>query len=104
MIYFHLHLTAIFSNAPNHLRARRVCMKEVRILSELFQALYTIPASFPSLAHELPDLRSPPLTLFGRGLGARGGGGLGLRAVITGLVLGLGPGGQPEQTQIIREA
>lgn len=62
--------------------------------------------SFLPLCHtqELPDLRSPPLTDLGRGLGARGGGGLGLRAVITGLVLGLGPGGHPEQTHIIRQA
>lgn len=64
----------------------------------------SLPSFLPRChTRELPDLRSPPLTDLGRGLGARGGGGLGLRAVITGLVLGLGPGGHPEQTHMIRQ-
>lgn len=50
----------------------------------------------PKISKLLPDPRSPPPpTDLGRGLGARGGGGLGLRAVMMGLVLGLGPGNTP---------
>lgn len=83
----------------------QACIKEIHSLNlESTVQCSSLPSFLPcSYTHELPDLRSPPLTDLGRGLGARGGGGLGLRAVITGLVLGLGPGGHPEQTHIIRQ-
>lgn len=50
----------------------------------------------------LPALWSPPMTDLGRGLGARGGGGLGLRAAITGLVFGLGPGESPTHMHTVK--